>query len=114
MQKRYLNTAGDMVAYNFIKNNLPHHSNVHQETSKIQRAFLNQIAVVIIIRLHRHYYNCHHDFHFTNNIACYSSLEAMITTATEGAIIMATIFDKSNNDNKICKYIYIYTYIYIH
>ena len=40
-----------------------------------------------------------HDFHFTNNIACYSSLEAMITTATKATIIMARRFGKSSNDN---------------
>ena len=37
---------------------------------------------------------------FINNIACNSSLEAMITTATEFPIIKATIFGKNNNDYK--------------
>ena len=38
-------------------------------------------------------------FFFTAKIACYSSLEAMITTATEATIITVTKFGKSNNDN---------------
>ena len=36
----------------------------------------------------------------TNNISCYSSLEVIITTATEATIIIAIIFGKSNSNNK--------------
>ena len=44
-------------------------------------------------------------FRYTNNIACNSSLEAMITTATKVATIKATIFSKSINDNKTVFYL---------
>ena len=67
----------------------PPQDNVLQETPKNQRAatlknhYESQLNIAaIIISLRRHYHHCHHDFHFTNNIACYSSLEARITIAT--------------------------------
>lgn len=55
----------------------------------------------IIISLRRHYYHSRNDFHFINNIACYSSLETMIEAETEAAITMTTIFCKSDNNSNI-------------
>ena len=108
-QKHYLNTAGDTMAFNFINTAQPPRplpTEISQETSKNQRpaTFKNNFKwllniAVIIISLHQHYYHCCHDFQFTNNKVCYSSLEAM-TTATKATIIMATISGKSNIDNK--------------
>ena len=58
---------------------LPPHANVPQGTSKYQRAATlknhfqwQRNFVAIIISLHPHYYTCQHNFHFTNNVACYS------------------------------------------
>ena len=97
-----------MIAYNFIKTVSPtlmlprKHPKTKEQPLSRTNTTDHLIFVAIIISLPYHY-QYHNDFNFTNNIACYTSLEAIITTVSKTAIIIATIFGKSNdnNDNEV-------------